>query len=128
MSGPATALPPDIAELLTTTCQWEHTTGMDGHGQPTYASPVTLKCWVEQSGFVAGGLESVRRPPNTAIDIEYDLYFDGSDTNVQQFTNTDRFTIAPIGILGRKIQTLFLETTLGPPFDNQAPWLVKVTL
>ena len=74
------------------------------------------------------GLEAVRRPTNTAVDIEYDLYFNGSDTNVQQFTLLDRFTISPVGIEGRKPQALFLATSFGPPFDNQAPWLVKVTL
>jgi hypothetical protein len=128
MSGPATALPPDVAELMTVSCQWEKSLGMDGHGQESYAAPVTLNCWVEQAGFVAGGLESVRRPTTVNVDIEYDLYFNGSDPNVQQFTNTDRFTIAQIGILGRKAQALFLETAFGPPFDNQAPWLVKVSL
>ena len=128
MSGPPTALPPAIAELMTITAAWEKHTGIDGHGQPIYASPVTLNCWLEQSGFVAGGLEAVRRPTNTAVDIEYDLYFNGSDTNVQQFTLLDRFTISPVGIEGRKPQALFLATSFGPPFDNQAPWLVKVTL
>lgn len=128
MSGPATALPAEIAELMTVACSWEKSTGLDGHGQPVYADPVTLNCWVEQSGFVAGGLESVRRAPGTSIDIEYDLYFDGSDENVKQFTNLDRFTIEPIGIQGRVIQALFVETAFGPPFDNQDPWLVRVAL
>ncbi len=128
MSGPPTALPPEIAELMTVTAAWERHTGVDGHGQPIYASPVSLNCWLEQSGFVAGGLEAIRRAANTAVDIEYDLYFNGSDTNVQQFTLLDRFTITPVGIEGRKPQALFLDTSYGPPFDNQAPWLVKVTL
>ena len=96
MSGPATALPPEIAELMTVTAAWEKHTGVDGHGQPVYASPVSINCWLEQSGFVAGGLEAVRRPTNTAVDIEYDLYFNGSDTNAQQFTLLDRFTITPV--------------------------------
>jgi hypothetical protein len=113
---------------MTVSCSWERSTGPDGYGQPVYASPVTLKCWIEQSGFVAGGLEAVRRPPNTAVDIEFDLYFNGSDTNVQSFTVLDRFSIPTVGIEGRKPQALFLATDFGPPFDNQAPWLVKVTL
>ena len=128
MSGPPTALPPDIAELMTVTCQYERHTGVDGHGQPVYASPVSLNCWLEQSGFVAGGLEAVRRPTNTAVDIEYDLYFNGSDTNVQQFTLLDRFTISPVGIEGRKPQALFLATNYGPPFDNVNAWLIEVGL
>jgi hypothetical protein len=128
MSGPATALPPDIAELLTISCQYEKNTGLDGHGQPTYAAPITLQCWCEQSGFVAGGLEAVRRAANTTVDVEFDLYFNGSDANVQGFTVLDRFSIPVVGIEGRKPQALFLATEFGPPFDNQAPWLVKVTL
>ena len=128
MSGPATALPPEIHELMTVPVTWEKWTGFDGYGQPSYAAPVTLYCWLEKAGMITGGYEAVRKPDGTSVDAEWDLFFDGSDSRVQGFALWDRFTVPSVGGESRSLQALFLSTNYGPPFDNQAPWLVQVTL
>jgi hypothetical protein len=129
VSGPATALPAEIAELMTVGVTWEHAIGTDGYGQPHFAAPVTLKAWVEEHGMIQGGLDVIRKPDGTMVNPQYDLFFDGDDSRVQSFTLQDRFTLPSI-VAGATLTTepLYLSTKFGPPFDNQAPWLVQVTL
>ncbi len=125
---PIASCPAEIQELMTTPVGWEHFKGNDGHAQPSYAPRVTLYCWLEDHGFSGGGLETVRRPTNVAVDVEFDLFFAGDDPRTRTFTNFDRFAVPVVGIGERVMQVLFLATRYGPPFDNRYPWLVQVSL
>lgn len=129
MSAPPTALPAQIAELMTVQVTWEASLGQDGHGQSGYAAPVTLTGWVEPYGVLRGGVEVTRRADTTIAEPSYELYFDGDDDRVRGFTILDRFTL-PSVVEGasRPLQPLQIETLAAPPFDNEAPWLVQVTL
>lgn len=125
MSGPATALPPDLAELMTVAVAWEKWLGFDGHGEPSYDPPLSLPCWLEEHS-TTGGETAVRRADGTTVAPQFDLYFDGSDTDVQGFALWDRFTLPVVAGSTLSLQALAVSTHFGPPFDNQAPWIVRV--
>ena len=128
MSAPPTALPAQIAELMTVYVKWEASLGQDGHGQSGYSAPVTLVGWVEPYG-ISGGVEVMRRADGTQVNPSYDLYFDGDDARVRGFTILDRFTMpSAVETPTRPLQPLKIATLAGPPFDNENPWLVSVTL
>ena len=131
MSAPATSLPAEIAEIMTVTpVVWEKSTGVDGHGQSSYAAPVNMTCWMEN--HIPGGTQAWRAriqgdAESNTTESQYDLYFDGDNTNAQQFTMEDRFTVPGIPP-GLPVKVDFINTVYGPPFDNVNPWLVVVSL
>ena len=128
MSGPPTAMPPQIAELRTVDVIWEAATGQDGYGQVGYAAPVTLQAWVEPYGLT-GGVESTRRQDGTVVEPQYELYFRGDDVSSRAISSTDRFTLPEtVDAQQRPLQPVRVSTLAGPPFDNPTPWLVTVTL
>lgn len=126
MSGPATSLPPELAELMTLTVAWEKAKGQDGYGQQSYAAAVDLSCWVEEFGFIGGGMVTTRKGANTDVDPKYSLYFDGSDARAQGFSMYDRFTLPSVFATDKPLQPSVINTISGPNFDNQAPWLIEV--
>lgn len=129
MSGPATTLPFDIKELQTVEVTWESFQGMDGHGSPMYASPVTLTGWLEESGMIQGGEEAIRMADMTSTSLHYMLFLAGDDPNARQVTPFDRFTLPEIvGGPTLTTQAQFVNTFFGPNWDNQAPWLIQVSL
>lgn len=131
MSGPTPSfsLPRDIWELLTVEVTWEAFQGFDGHAEPSYASPVTLQCWQESHGLVGGGLEVFRSADGTVVEPQWDLYFDGDQTNVQDIQLYDRFTPGGVATVGdQSLQAVRVSTWYGPNWDNTNPWLILVTL
>lgn len=123
------SLPPDIKALMSTQITWEASTGPDGYGQWTYATPVSLTCWTEphligrESGAIAH-----RKPDGTVVEPILDIYLDGDNPLVRRIKLWDRFTPTGIGNEGVALQALHVETMYGPPFDNRNPWLVIVML
>jgi hypothetical protein len=129
MSGPPTSLPAQIAELRTVDVTWEAATAQDGYAQPGYAAPVTLKAWVEPFGFSVGGVEATRRPDETTVEPQYELYFRGDDVAPRSMTTLDRFTLPEtVDAQQRPLQPIRVATLAGPPFDDQTPWIIAVTL
>lgn len=131
MSGPtpSLSLPRDIWELMTIDITWEAFQGFDGHAEPSYAAPVTLQCWQESHGLVGGGLEVFRAADGTTVEPQWDLYFDGDQTNVQDIQLYDRFTPVGVATVGNQsLQAVRVSTWYGPNWDNTNPWLVLVTL
>lgn len=128
MSAPPTALPAQIAELMTVEVTWEASLGQDGYAQSGYAAPVTLEGWVEPYG-ISGGVVVTRRGDGTVAEPSYELYFDGDDVRAQGFTILDRFTLpSAVETPLRPLQPIKIATMAAPPFDNEAPWLIQVTL
>jgi hypothetical protein len=133
MSAPPTSLPAEIAELMTySSCVYEASTGTDGAGQQTYAAGVNIPCWLEGEGYLTAGVNAVRAQGNNVIDAmtrepELTLFFNGSDTRVQGFKLTDRFTPNSPAAQGLSLQPTSIDTYFGPPFDDQAPWLISVS-
>ncbi len=121
---PVANCPPEARALMTVPVKWEKSLGTDGYGQPVYDLPQTLYCWLEH--HATGGLESVRKPDGTSVDIEYDLYFAGDDPNVRSMTMQDRLTLPVVAGSALTTQPLFISTIFGPNFDNRYPWLVEV--
>lgn len=129
MSGPPASLPADIAALMSTTVVWERFTGRDGAGQPTYAPPVTLKCWQEEYSVMTGGLSVTRRADGAVVEPQWHLYFSGDDPNARKIGVYDRFTTTAVGQdTTQKLQPLRVNTMLGPNFDNKNPWMIEVAL
>ncbi len=129
MSGPSLSTPPEVAELMTATVSWEHATGRDGAGQPTYASPVTLSCWQEEASQGSGGMVITRRADGTLVEPQWHLYFSGDDANARLIGLYDRFTTTAVGQdASQKLQPLRVNTRRGPDFDNAHPWLIEVVL
>ncbi len=133
MTSPATSLPFAIRELMTNvTVDWEQAGALSGAGEPSYAAPVQIDCWMEPEGVgtnagivssragISGAiLEQTRRP-------ELSLYFDGDDANVHSFKLTDRFTLPAPADAGVAMMPTVIETFFGPPFDSQYPWTLRV--
>lgn len=128
MSAPPTALPAQIAELMTVDVIWEASLGQDGYAQSAYDDPVTLKGWVEPYGSYGGIL--ISRTGDTTVALpSYELYFDGDDERAQSFTILDRFTLpSAVETPTRPLQPIKIGTLAPPPFDNEAPWLIQVTV
>ena len=126
MSGPATALPPEIAELMAIEVTYETFTGYDGAAQPSYDPPKTLSCWMEEFGFTSGGLLTTRRGAETIVGPRYSLYFDGDSADAQEFSPYDRFTLPAVGLTDKPGQPDMINEIRGPNFDNQNPWLIEV--
>lgn len=131
MSGPtpSLSLPREIWELMTIQVTWESFLGFDGHAEPSYAAPVQLTCWQEAHGLTGGGLEAFRLADGTTVEPQWDLYFDGDQTNVQDIQLYDRFT--PVGVGSdstQRLQAVRVNTFYGPNWDNTNPWLIQVTL
>lgn len=124
MPWPST--PPEIAELLVSTCGWEQWLGFDGHAEPQYAPRITLKCFQEAHSMLQTGLEANRQAEITASDPDFDLYFAGDDPSAQKFQLYDRFICG--GVADSPLFTLqptSINTVFGP-FDNKNPWLIVV--
>ena len=128
MSGPPTALPPEIAELMTVPVTWEHFEGFDGNVEPSFADPVTLMAWVEPAGQTVGGVTIERKADGNMVEPQYVLYFDGDDVTAQEMSVYDRFTLPIVGATNMPLQPLRVGTLDGPNFDNQTPWLIEVVL
>ena len=133
MTSPATSLPFAIRELMwNTIVSWEQAGAVDGAGQPSYATPVQIDCWVEPEGIGSNvGVVDSRANVNQTIlqqtrRPELSLYFDGDDANVRSFKLTDRFTPATTAAAGIAMMPTTIETLYGPNFDNQYPWIVVV--
>jgi hypothetical protein len=123
------SLPPDIKALMTTSIVWEASGALDGYGQWTYGSPVTLTCWTEpHSGGQNFGVTAIRKPDGTVVEPILDVYLDGDDTNARLVKLWDRFTPTGIATEHAKLQAVHVETMYGPPFDNINPWLIIVML
>ncbi len=118
--------------MSNTTCLWEQAGALSGAGEPSYATPVEIDCWMEPEGVgtnagmvssragISGAiLEQTRRP-------ELSLYFDGDDANVRSFKLTDRFTPPTVGGAGIAMMPTVIETFYGPPFDDVNPWVCRV--
>ena len=117
--------------------EWEQASDtVDVFGQPTYADPITIACWLEAEGAGGGSssdvgvtssranisqtiLEQTRRP-------ELSLFFDGDDSNVRSFKLTDRFTPATIAAAGIRMMPTVIVPMYGPPFANLYPWAIVV--
>ncbi len=133
MTSPAASLPFAIKELLSnTTVLWEQAGAVDVFGQPSYAAPVEIDCWMEPEGLgtSAGVLDSRAGVSGTILEQtrrpEVSLFFDGDDANVRSFKLTDRFTPATTAAAGVAMMPTTIQTMYGPPFDNVNPWLVHV--
>lgn len=130
MSAPAYNLPPEIGELMVTTCVWEKFQGFDGHAEPSYAAGKTKKCYREAHSMLQTGLEANRLAEITTSDPDWDLYFDAGDSDVQSFSLYDRFTPAGIGSSDASttntetLQPTAINTVLGP--YGAEPWMVVV--
>lgn len=124
------SLPPEIKELMTVSVTWEASGTIDGYGQWTYASPVTLVGWLEpHSDAISAGATAYRRADGTVVEPKYDLYLDGDNSNARAVKLWDRFTLpSVIGASADPLQAVHVETFAGPPFDNVNPWLVLVVL
>jgi len=133
MSAPAVSLPAEIRELMwLTSVEWEAASGRDVYNDESYAAPVTVECWIEPMGL-SGGIEAFRASISGTTDLTTDeptleLYFDGSDANVQTFTMSDRFTPGEFPQLGIRLQPRRISVLHGPNFDNAEPWIVIVGL
>lgn len=118
------SLDPNLAALMTLDCSWESKTGVDLHGQDTWADPVTLKC------YPAFGALQIQRPNGTVYNSDQALYFDASDANVQTFKLGDRFT--SVGIAGgQTLEAVAIEPNYSPGPSLGAPmaaWIVEVRL
>lgn len=124
MPWPST--PPEIAELMVSTCGWEKFLGFDGHAEPSYAPRITLKCYQEAHSMLQTGLEAKRVADLTTSDPDFDLIFAGDDPNALQFNLYDRFIAG--GVADNPLYTLqpdSINTVFGP-FDNTHPWLIVV--
>lgn len=139
MTSPVNSLPFPIKELMTNvTVLWEQAAGTeaaptrDVYGQPSYAAPVQINCWMEPEGMgMNAGMTDSRATFNQAIlqqtrRPELSLYFDGDDPNAQQFKMLDRFTPPTTGGADIALMPTVIETLYGPNFDNQNPWLIRV--
>jgi hypothetical protein len=126
----AISLPPEIKELMTVTVTWEKFQGFDEYAQPkAYGPAVELRCWIEPHlSTTASGETVTRTRDGTVVDPDFDLYFDGDDTQAQQIRLWDRFTVGGVGSEGRQLQALAVSPMYGPPFDNRNPWLIVVAL
>lgn len=115
---------------MTATVTWEKFVQFDGHAEPAYDAAVSLKAFVEPIGLsMPLGSEAIRKPDGTIADPKYLLLFDGDDANARAFSLYDRFTLPTIvGSSTIALQPLRIATMFGPPFDNQHPWLIVVTL
>jgi hypothetical protein len=134
MTSPTSSLPLPILELMTNvTVLWEQAGAADVFGQPAYAAPVQINCWMEPEGmgsdvgatdsradFNQTILQQTRRP-------ELTMYFDGDDLRAQSFTLLDRFTPPTTGLLNIKLMPTTIVTLYGPNFDNFNPWLISVS-
>lgn len=115
-----------IVELMNETVTWEKAVTRDRYAQNSFAAPVTIKCFIEPSGFIGGGIKSSRRPDETVVDAVFEMYFDASDPNVQQFTLDDYFTVTnEAGVTVVRTQPELVANFFGP---NGDPWLKVVTL
>ena len=121
--------------MYNTTALWESandTTGRDVFGQPSYAAPLEINCWMEPEGIgVNAGMTDSRAPISGTIleqtrRPELSLYFDGDDANVRSFKMTDRFTPPTTAGAGIAMMPTVIETLHGPNFDNLNPWVVRV--
>jgi hypothetical protein len=123
------SLPPDIKALMTGSITWEPSGALDGYGQWTYASPVTLTCWTEPHiGGLNAGVTAIRKPDGTVVEPQLDVYLDGDDDNARLVKLWDRFTPSGIGTEDAALQAVHVETMYGPNFDNVNPWLIIVML
>jgi hypothetical protein len=118
--------------MYNTSCLWEQAGALDVFGQPSYATPLEIDCWMEPEGAGSNAgmqdsranisrtiLEQTRRP-------ELSLYFDGDDANVRSFKLTDRFTPPTTAGAGIAMMPTVIETMYGPNFDNLNPWTIRV--
>ena len=133
MTSPTTSLPFAIRELMTNvTVEWEQAGATDDFGQPSYAAPVEINCWMEPEGIgVNAGMTDSRANFNQTIlqqtrRPELDMYFDGDDPDAQSFKMTDRFTPPTTAGTGIALMPTIIETLYGPNFDNVNPWTVRV--
>lgn len=117
----------NLKALMNLTVVWEKYTGRNGHGDPSYAAPKTLTCWMEERG-VGGGIEAYRRSDEDVYDARIDVYLDATDTDVASMGMTDRFTI-PSGLestdTGMTSMPSRMTVFCGP---NGDPWVKLVTL
>lgn len=131
MPWPST--PPEIAELLITTCGWEKFLGFDGHAEPSYAPRLSLQCFQEAHSMLQTGLEGTRQAEQTWSDPDFDLYFAGDNKDAQTFSLYDRFAFT--NAIGEDAADLVNTITQQPsavntifgPFDNKNPWLIVVS-
>ena len=118
------SLDPNLAALFTESVQWQGKTGVDKHGQDTWAAAVTLKC------YPAFGALQVARPDGTVYTSDQALYFDANDTHVQGFQLGDRFT--SVGIAGgQTLEAVAIEPNYSPGPSLGAAmtaWIVEVRL
>ena len=129
MTNPSSfSTPPEIGELLVTSCTWQKWLGWDGHGEAQYDTAVTLKCFQEAHSMLQTGLEAHRVAEMTFTNLNFDLYFSGDDVNAEQFSLYDKFTLQGVGNSSQIIQQpVSINTVYGPPYDNQNPWLIVVS-
>lgn len=118
------ALDANILALMNDTVSWEAYTTQDGHGDPTYAAPKTLSCWIEEKGL-SGGVRAHRAAHADTFDPLYDVYFDANDPDVLTFDLRDRFTITTQTGGSHAEQPERIDTFRGP---NGALWVTVVTL
>ena len=118
------ALDRNLAALLTVDVSYQRKTGVDKHGQDTWAAPVTLKC------YPAFGARQIQRPDGTIYTSTQALYFDANDATVQAFQLGDKFT--SVGIAGGQTleaQEIAPNYSPGPALgETMAPWIVEVYL
>ena len=118
------ALDSNLAALFTETCNWSAKTGVDKHGQDTWAAPVALKC------YPAFGQLQIQRKDGTVYSSDQALYFDASDANVQSFQLGDRFS-APGIAGGQQMEAVAIEPNYSPGPSLGAAmtaWIVEVRL
>lgn len=120
MSG----LDANLAALFTENCQWQARSGVDVHGQDTWAAAVTLKC------YPAFGQLQIQRKDGTVYSSDMALYFDATDTHVQSFQLGDRFS-APGIAGGQAMEAVAIEPSYSPGPSLGAAmsaWIVEVRL
>jgi hypothetical protein len=125
---PYPSTPPEISEMMKTTCTWEQFIGFDGHGEPSYEPGLELKCHQEAHSLMQTGLSGHRQAELTTAYPDFELYFAGDDLNAQSFSLYDRFT--PHGVATSssiRLQPNNINTVYGPPYDNTNPWLIIVS-
>ena len=125
---PIPSCPPEIAALMTVTVLWETFRGFDGHAEPSYGPAIELSCWQEPHGLTSGGGAALRLADGTTVEPQVELFFSGDDPNALRIQLYDRFTPTGVAIVDQSLQAVRVTTLYGPPFDNQNPWLIQVTL
>jgi hypothetical protein len=115
----------NIQSMMQNSIVWEAYASQDGHGDASFAAPVTLPCWIEAAGMSTGGIVAVRAPHADTYDAEIEIFFDGNDSRVQAFTMSDRFTVNSETAAAKTAQPVRINVFRGPTNEH---WITVVSL